>query len=356
MHATIFHDPYEVQALHRLINHLKSIDIIPAINASKIDAPSLIYSTPHIRLAKPRELYSFMVEQGFSSLYSNKHMVAQNASSSGTSFVVTANHVYHEKPPVPDIPILMVVHARSEYLKLSLNALRYNLQHDATVPVHILMSKPCEATREIVHSFKNKYQNTNVYETKTNSGVAGFNLLLQHIKPEKFVVLEEDFILPEIIKHIMPYWNKIFSERLDFFDVVSFSTSIDNVAYGYKAIDYKAETQAKPSLMSWNNNGSMGKPAVTGNTLCTRTKHYLKCSLRNPPNFITPDGVLMEKSRWSTNSIAGYHIGFNQEMDYNVSVSNWNRFPTPSNDQILYDRDVAYNYKLDEVYNLIDKL
>ena len=149
----------------------------------------------------------------------------------------------------------------------------------------------------------------------------------------------------------MPYWVRIFHERLKYFDLVGFSTSIENSNSKY--FSYEESVQKKPFIYTWHN--LTGIPKITGNTLTTSMQNYLKCSTRNPPFYITPDGVLFKNSRWSICSITGYHIGFNQEMDYAIQ-SLTTRFPNPEDKQILidYQRNEKFTYTLSDIYKLIE--
>jgi hypothetical protein len=124
------------------------------------------------------------------------------------------------------------------------------------------------------------------------------------------------------------------------------------VSDNHFSIDTKSDIH-HPFLYDWKNN--IGRPHVTGNTLCTTTKHYIKMSDRNGPFFITPDGVLITKSNWSICSITGYHIGFNQEMDISVSLTS-DRFPNPNEEQFLYDyqKNEKFKYNLKDIYKLVD--
>jgi len=353
MLARVQFDPFEMDAVLRLQDHLKQndIDLVLDPNHSRVDEPILNYINPYIRYSTPETILNMHVRSGFKNIFS-KNVPISYMRNNCDDFHTTNGMWYYARPPADMIPILMVVHARDIYLNLTLNALVYSLQFDSEVPVHILMSSPTHEVRNVVDKFKNKIPNLFIYETETNVCLAGINILLQHLQPEKFIILEEDFILPQNLKAVMPYWNRIFNERLNYFDVVGFSTSVENSSADHFSVLTKTESK---NTFTYNWKNIEGVAHVTGNTLCTTTQHYLKKSLRNPPFYITPDGTLMNSSKWSICSITGYHIGFNQEMDYGINLLNDSRFPVPAVDQVLIDRKSGekFNYKLTDVFNLI---
>ena len=353
MLARVNLDPFELDAINRLQDDLSQSGIRLILDHTYCmkDTPILNFINPHIRISDMDRVCETHKTVKSKTLFSSGNIPVSCMDNTNNDSYVNNVYCYYAKPPVEDIPILMVVHARSMYLELTLNSLAYSLTYDPKIPVHILMSMPTQETRNVVEKFKSKL-NLSVYETETNVFAAGFNLLIQHIRPEKFIILEEDFILPQNLKHIMPYWVRIFNERLNYFELVGFSTSVENSSSNHFSVNTKA-AQKTTFIYNWENSPHGQGMPVTGNTLCTTTKHYLKCSERNGPYYVTADGILITKSRWSICSITGYHIGFNQEMDYGISLSS-NRFPDTAEKQTLidYQSNKKIDYSLKEVYNL----
>jgi hypothetical protein len=351
--ARVRFDPFEMDAVGRLQTELASKNIGLVLDPSYTlkDKPILNYINPHIRIDGVDNVLYHHERIKCNTIISRNIPVSFMPVENKYPFYSAASLCFYCKPPVDAIPILMITHARHLYLELTLNALAFSITFDPQIPVHILMSKPTEEVKKVVLKFKNRL-NLHVYETEENVCFAGFNMLLQHVKPEKFIILEEDFILPQHIKSIMPYWNRIFNERLNYFDVVGFSTSVENVSADHFSIGTTSDTK-QTFLYDWKNNS--GHPHVTGNTLCTTTKHYVSMSDRNGPFYICPDGVLMTKSKWSICSITGYHIGFNQEMDIAVSLQS-NRFPNPAVEQTLFDyqKNESFKYVLTDIYKILD--
>jgi len=352
MLARVNYDPFELDAVMRLASSLKDENIHLILDSKYTDKenPVLNYINPHIRIPYPARVHSFHKNAKFNMVMSRNVPVSISSNLESTNFIMQDSY-YFEKPSIDVLPIFMVTHSRSLYLELTLNSLFYNLSYDKEVPVHILMSQPTEEVRSVVAKFKKIYSNLFTYETETNVCFSATNILLQHLKPKNFMILEEDFILPQNLKSIMPYWVRIFHERLKYFDLVGFSTSIENSNSKY--FSYEESVQKKPFIYTWHN--LTGIPKITGNTLTTSMQNYLKCSTRNPPFYITPDGVLFKNSRWSICSITGYHIGFNQEMDYAIQ-SLTTRFPNPEDKQILidYQRNEKFTYTLSDIYKLIE--
>jgi len=351
--ARVRFDPFEFEAVKRLQDQLlaSNITLILDPTHTRKKDPILNFINPHIRIASMDAVLAHHRGMKCSVIYSKNIPISYMDAEQGCPFYTTNTYWFYEKPPIDIIPILMVVHSRATYLELTLNALAHSLAYDLDVPIHIVMSQPTEDVRTVVFKFKDKLK-LFIYETENNVCFAGHNLLLQHLRPEKFIILEEDFILPQNLKHIMPYWVRIFNERLNYFDVVGFSTSVENASANHFSLSTKTHHK-HTFLYDWYNNST--SLHVTGNTLCTTTKHYLKCSQRNGPFYITPDGVLVSKSTTSICSITGYHIGFNQEMDYGISLHS-NRFPSPVDTQVLidYQTNQKYEYTLTDVFKLLD--
>ena len=355
--ARVRFDPFETEAVKRLNDYLKEYDVALVLDQSHIrkDIPILHHINPHIRISNIPSVIAHQLGMKCNVIYSKNIPISYMLNENGCPFYTAGTYWYYDRPPVDEIPILMVVHSRDMYLKLTLNSLAYSLGFDNQVPVHIMLSQPTEEVRNTVFSFKDKL-NLSVYEAEENVCFAGHNLLLQHLKPEKFIILEEDYILPQNLRLIMPYWVRVFNERLNYFDVVGFSTSIENSSANHFNLTTKT-TGKNTFVYEWINN-SHAENHVTGNTLCTTTKHYLTCSMRNGPFYITPDGILMSKSSTSICSITGYHIGFNQEMDYSIALNNSGRFPSPKENQTMFDyqKDQKFEYNLKDVYKLLDHL
>jgi len=287
------------------------------------DIPFLLYTDPLMRISKTTEVCEFAARCGFKTVSSGnytvicrrEHLLREHPHSMLDHSHFRASNVVCKpiRPRTDAIPILMVVHKRHEYLPLTMNSLVYSLGDDfPNIPFHILMSKPSDEIKKLCLSYAEKYKNIVLYETEQNVCGAGFNLLMQWLKPERFVIWEEDFILPQLTKELVPYWNRRFNNRLDYYTLVGFSTSKINAPRSY---------QSNMPKDLWS-----GHKQLTGNSLSIKTKDYISAP-KATPHYVTADGVLATVyDNVSFCMIQGYHIGFNQEMDGYPGVFDPKRF------------------------------
>lgn len=341
--ASLKSDPFDFKAVQSFYKYCEEHKIIPCNDveaeeiSKKLQVPYLVFPNPHIRISDPESIISFHLENGFSEIFDKNRIISKMPSSEGSAFFLSAAVVYHEKPACKPAPILMVAHNRTEYFKLSLNSLIHSLFFSSDTPIHIMLSKPNDSIRDVAFAAQSYYPNLYLYESVNNIGLGGFNILLQYLKPEKFIMYEEDFILPQSVKFTMPYWPHIFTDRLDYLDLVAFSTSLENLPENFYS-DLKEQAAKKIFQYGWNISGH-----AIGSTMATTLKNYLKASSKNGPYHVTPDGNLLKLPLVSINSITGYHIGWNQEMDYGIIQNDWGRFPNPEDAQVFRD------YQLDRL-------
>lgn len=323
----------EVEILSKQLNSLNfepiiipeySLDYIKNINF-----PVLFYRDPYTRIRKEKEIYDFLTNCGFQSVIYNKEIIAANNNFANqlNSFILNENPLHFEKPDVEPADILMVTHNRPEYLKLSLNALLYSLD-DPKPKIHILMSDPSPSTVITALDFAEKNKNIILYRSENNVALAGFNLLLQLVLPKVFTIWEDDFIIPQHAKFLMPNWNLRLVKRLDEYDFSALSTSIQNCPWDLYSM-YKITDNNKYAYHKWFNN--IPNPPIIGTSVTIKTKTYVE--LARAPFFITGDGTLVENYKYSISSITGYHIGFNQEMDGFRKIGDYARFPEVENKQ-----------------------
>jgi hypothetical protein len=143
-------------------------------------------------------------------------------------------------------------------------------------------------------------------------------------------MFEEDFILPQHTKFVLPFWIQQFSSRLDSFDVVDFQTSIENQCFDFyrSSLHETKKVVSYPFQHNWTYNID-SSVQLTGNGHAVKTDSYIRGNFTEP-NYIKGDGQLFEESKKvSISSIKGYHIGWNQEMDGFPQIGNWSRWPKP---------------------------
>ena len=334
-----------------LVSHLAEIKIqatvTPELDINVLpEEPFLFYRDPYQRIKNPNIILNFAQKCQFPAIYHEKEFVTLTKGfflgNVDGIFGLNENPVHFEKPKASPPDILMVTHNRPNYLRLSLNALLYALE-EPLPKIHILLSAPCVHTAEVAKEFAQKYSNIKIYQSDTNVAVAGFNMLLQWLVPEYFMIWEDDYIIPQHTKYLLPNWNLRLVERLKWYDFAAFSTSTQNcpwdLFYLFKPV-VNNHTGHK-----WFNN--IESPPIIGSSVTINAKKYVK--LAAPPSYVTGDGTLVEKYKYSISSITGYHIGFNQEVDGYKKIGDYSRFPKVEDDQVVYSDGVTKSFKLTNI-------
>lgn len=267
---------------------------------------------------------------------------------------------YFNLPPLDPTPLDIVTysHNRANYFELSLNSWMYNLE-DFNYRLHIVLSDPTDQVLDVAKRCQDRAKDrVFLYRSEDNIAYAAVNLFIQHIKPEIFGLFEDDWILPQKTRHLIPQWPSRFREALANKRVSSihFETSIQNLPFDFLAKPMSAQ---QDYLVHPNFVRERSEPRITGNGFVLRTEDYLSFSDLKPPFYITPDGGIAANSKsLVTLGITGYHLGFNQEMDMRGLYTDSKRFPQPEDDQRLFDCQTQkeHVYKLSDIRNLYPKV
>lgn len=301
-----------------------------------------------------RLFYDFMLDRNFRELYVNENLLGYNPGGEGSFFISVGEMEILPAHSEDTMDICIYVHNRKDFFKLSLDSLLYATK-ETPVIIHVFMSRPTDDVKNYCESLG---KSISLYSTENNIAYGCFNLFLQHVKPDAFIVFEDDFILPQKTKHLFPHWpSRIKRSLLDNKATsLHFETSIENLPYDF--INRPKQHQVDPKIhhnyLSTTPGGT--EPRITGNGMALLTDNYLKYSELKPPFYITPDGdVARNSTSLYTLGITGYHLGFNQEMHVNQLYTDHSRFPQPNDEQRLYDyqRDAMFTYNLSEVKKLM---
>lgn len=338
MEAVIFSDTYESIWASELVQELNQEGLKAVIAKDKsilksLKQPALVYWDPLIRYDSPKSLLNFVRSGKFSAVFCENLPIALKGDyyenpNGKFPFFLRENIVSYKKPQIDPVPVIVIAHKRANYLELMLNSLAYSLKDDLEVPIYFGLSQPSEEVKNLVETFMSRRPNCNVYTSEENIAFAIYNAVLQIEKLESFVAFEEDFILPEHLNRKLPFWSRRFANRLKFFDMVAFLTSKENLPFSFLDLDSDNVPGGSELIHEWYNNGKM---QITGNSLCTRTDFYRGCGPK-PPYYIVSDGEVIQKAAnnrgYSLSSVAGYHLGFNQQMDGKPKNSDLSRFPS----------------------------
>lgn len=309
----------------------------------------LYFRNPYIRYPLIDSLIDFIKDKtDFPCIYSDNELIGISKSHLRSDpFFLKNFPVIYKCPDHSPIPILIYTHKRSEYLRFSLNSLFYSLGDDIS-ELAIFMSDPSKEVEDIVKEKLKKYPSITVFRSQNNIACAAINAFLQIRKPDKFIIFEEDYILPQYTKFMVPYWPRRFSYLLERFETVNFRTSIENQHFGFyrgnlKEKDRQTNFRFKPQWIT----DKTQELHITGNGFASNAKFYASFG-DNPPFYISGDGHVIKNAKdVCVCNIHGYHIGWNQEMDGYVSISNKNRFPNPDPIQKIIDCKTEKEYIID---------
>lgn len=262
----------------------------------------------------------------------SKDFILNSNLSGKCSFSIPSSHFFY-MPKIKPMPIITYTHNRVDYFKLTMNSLLFSLDYDPEANIHLVMSAPTKEVMDYCVSLKKKCDKIILYETKDNVAVGATNLIIQWIKPESFILIEEDFILPQSLKYLFPFWLRQMSYRVKNFDLVGMSTDTTNTPYNfYNGPRDKEKNNFEIHGLDWE----YSFPPITYNGLAVKLETYLEAvrGAVTPPFHIANDGAIISKSKnVCFLPIRGYHIGWNQEMDGFCDLSTPNRYPNPSDNQ-----------------------
>lgn len=321
---------------------LLGIELIPFSSGYAITAkagelgtdPVLFYPNVWTRYENPQAMLKFHTEHpGFESLviedepvtYFPKNLACYNNSilnrdqllkgaiGIGHRFKIT-NYKKTQIRPLGDPPrIFVICHNRTEYLHLTLNALKFSLNGDE--PVTLLLNGVSQQVLPIADKYL-RLPNVDVLEIRDNCFYSALNLGLQWYRPEKFIIFEDDFILPSTAKYYYPNWVHQFGARMDTYNLVGWAPATDNSPAFHRM---SKSVTAKP-FGDWEYKMD-GKPLLLGNALGARLDFYLDVLKKDTDHWYAAlDSKLHKHSKdYCTPTLKAYHIGWNQDMDYEAS-------------------------------------
>lgn len=240
--------------------------------------------------------------------YSNNSLVFSN--------YFTIRNLKIEYAKLNETPIIFLyTHNRSEYLNLTLNSLNHSMIDK--FPVKLLLNQPTPKVREIAYTYE-CLKHIEIFEINPNSVFSAINLALQWFKPKKFIIMEDDFILPLAARTRFPNWAFQFMDRLNHFDIVGWPWSLDNSPFYYTnrcvvdhvQTDWINKTKDQKAIDSYY---------FGAHCLAVKTDYYIESFRKRTtlnPYYVAFDGDMQSPAaRMCVTALKGYHIGFNQVMD-----------------------------------------
>ena len=340
MQALIIRDIYDdPEAYLELLSILKGFNIYEIPSISKFDEiknklnpciPCLFFNNVYIRyenilgiyknhlkdpslilLEFQRQLISFLPEKCY--LKFNRII-----STDSPVFRLKNVNISFFKKKIDPPTIFMVAGGRVDYFNLTLNSLLHNI----TEPVYIkiALNGPMPKVLDIIKNKNNK--NIEVIQIEENSVLSAFNILYQIFKPKKFIILEDDFIIPPTFNDYYPNWAYQFINRLDFVDTVATGPELENSPYNW---GLERDTFENTIEGDWDYFYSNNRKYLIGNMFSIKSdffiyiiKKYMNLNnSNNTKKYLTPTDkeVLAESRLICSPKLKGYHIGWNEKMD-----------------------------------------
>lgn len=311
-------------------------------NIGDFKDPHLIYVSPTIRHQNPKEVLAYHRRNiDFPCLFSStqeyvsmnparvKILQDQRIKFQGNYFLLKqgSSHRFIGNP----VHILLMANQRADYLKLSWNALKFSMgSYFEQVPLTLVLSDPSPEVLLLAQGWLEAYPHIRVIRYNRNCYLGITNYAVQwHFRNvpgfRRFLIYEDDFILPATVKDLYPGWPWQFARRLDAHDVVAWAPSLDNITTPYRkylfregAFSMIADNTTRPSVQNgvrWLTTHDHYRLFTCGNANALDLGFYLECA-RMAPNYIPVDHTfeLLSQSR-CTPTTYGYHIGWNQEQD-----------------------------------------
>jgi len=313
------------EILENLSNRLRGQGITP-IHTEKewkdilSKEPFLYFRNPYVRIDGEGDVAAFHAKSpDIPKLRTaNGEIISISPLASGTCDFQLNKGTYYQRPDYDPLPILIGIHSRPLYSELTLNSLLYNLHDDQKV--YIVASQPDPKCKEIIEkALKASPVETHAVITEKNLFYAFSNFGAKYFNLKKFIHFEEDAILPENIEYHIPFWTRQFNYR---------STTTDLLSLRVSGINYSSEFFKSPmyangeilkipdsSLWHYTRPDSSKITPIGGMGMVidcpTMYKNFL------PPNFCTSDHILYNaSSSICIANVSVYHLGANQEMDY----------------------------------------
>lgn len=307
-------------------------ELIDLMYHRKLKGRRLFMPSIYHRLTRPGEVYRLMVEGGFSAIHigndlnivgmdpevvlveSHKFYVTGKGP---TTFTITTGiDFYIEKPQAVSIPILLYTHHRYEYFSLTLDALLYSLNYDTShSPIKILISDPpkevFERTISKIQSAMLKHPGLDI-ETLVagNIYLGSINAMVQYFDFDRFIVLEDDVILPPLTRSRLPNWPLLLSQRLDNgFDVAGFLSETYN----------RLPDHVWPVYPHLNKQDGWytGDPdmilPIMGHCVAFK-RDFFRTGFSDELNSPTDERLMKRSKRHCSPWLKVYHIGWNQRM------------------------------------------
>ena len=286
------------------------------------DGPFLYFRNPHLRIDNEGEIAKLHKDSKFSKVYTADEEVVAVDHRGGYDFTLTANSKKYVPSQAP-LPIMISTSYRAAYLQLTLNSLFYNLKSPGQ-KIYIIASNPSNEVMDVINSaLKNTSVEVNAAIVKNSLIFSGTNFGSKFFDVEKFIIWDDDVILPPCYDYLVPFWTQQVNYRMSTADFVAFRVGGWNTRLSFLKCRVVSplvlgEMPLPPPLEAnwhYHNIDLNDRRLFSMGTLGMSGRHML--SGYTPPIYYKADMNYYTTSKTACLlNIPAYHMGFNQEMDY----------------------------------------
>jgi len=318
-------DPEVINSLtHRLrSNGLEPVFTNKLYKDIKHKGPFLYFRNAYLRFDVEREIAHLHRDSSFSSIYtSDDELIAYNPNGGGYSFHLH-NKTYLHSPKHKPLPIMISTATRATYLELTLNSLIYNLKSPDQI-IYIIASEPTKEVMDVIVKARSKSHfpirvahvpNTLLY-AGTNFGSKFFNV-------DKFIIWDDDTLLPPSYDYLVPFWTQQINHRMTTADFVSFTVGGRNAPISFlkcKVISPFILGEfplPEPYEVTWHYQdiNLNDRRLLSFGTVCMSGEHMLR-GYKEPLYFKADMDYYVTMKSICMLNIPVFHLGGNQEMDY----------------------------------------
>lgn len=284
--------------------------------------PFLYFRNPYLRFDLERNILDFHLAHPHIPYIctSNKEIVSVSPISSGSNTFVLKNASYLVKPSIPPLPILIGTHCRPNYFRFTMNSLLNSVSADSEQKIYIVGSQPDVETSNIIEEIVNSHSNVEAVICNKNLKYSFANFGSKFFGLANFIHFEDDGIIPDHIRHNVPYWTRQLAHRVTTSDVVAVRTFEGNWAsemYSCGILNDKPLYKFDDSLWHY-----LKKADAEKHTLPIGGLGFVINSEKMYRNFDTKkyatsdSAIIAESKSLCILNIPIYHIGANQKMDY----------------------------------------
>lgn len=325
LRADPYEDPHAIKSLKQRLADQGIQLFFTQKRWQDIDLPSkepfLWYRNAFVRFSDEGNILDLHKKSDFLLIKSsNDEVVSVNPHvKNNYCYNLTAETTY-QQPKHPALPILMATHNRPDYFKLTINSLFYSTKDIPEQEYYFVANQPDEVTKQIIEKLVAVSPNIHAVITDKNLGYAAYNFGSKFFNLDRFIIFEDDGILPSSTRYLYPYWTKQLHYRSTTADYVGFRISEQNrneylcKEEQKRGIRYKYLDFDESLLWNYFYPTTNDLPPISGLGSVIDSPAMYK-EHRKIGYFQTDLNIYYNSDSVCMTTLPIYHIGANQDMD-----------------------------------------